>query len=484
MSFRRSLAWGFFGQFATFIISFGASLVIARLLTPREVGIYVVAMAVVGVVQIVGTFGVSTYMVREAELDEAVFDTALTVNLLIGVIVSCGVFVVSLTSSQLLGDPAVGRVLRILALLPLIAVPTFRPSVMFQRAMRFRTISLINLGSAIVTSSSTIAAALSGKSYMSPAFGGMAGALFTTVAYLTVGRAYLRHRLSLAGWRPIATFGFQMISISGVAVLTARLSDIILSRILGLAALGLYSRASSLANMLFENLYGTATRVIFVQLSRVHLEPGRLRISFLRALSIITALMWPVSSGLAILARPAIHILYGDRWLGAAGPLTVLMIAQVIALAFGMNWELFVLKHETAKQTRYEIVRSVIGLTAFAVGSAFGLIGAALGRVFEVLTGLFLYTPHVRRLAETGPYEVPQVLARSFVLAICATAPAAILMIASDWSPATPPLRIAAAVLLGVALWLAALARMDHPLYEEIRTVLRRGGLMLRSREA
>jgi hypothetical protein len=75
-------------------------------------------------------------------------------------------------------------------------------------------------------------------------------------------------------------------------------------------------------------------------------------------------------------AKPAIFILYGEPWLGAAAPLSLVLIAQVIAVGFGMNWELFVLKDETARQTRIEGVRGGLGLTAFTIGASISLTAA------------------------------------------------------------------------------------------------------------
>ena len=45
-SVRRSLAWMAVSQGGLFIIQFGTSLVIARLLTPYEMGVFAIAVAI------------------------------------------------------------------------------------------------------------------------------------------------------------------------------------------------------------------------------------------------------------------------------------------------------------------------------------------------------------------------------------------------------------------------------------------------------
>jgi O-antigen/teichoic acid export membrane protein len=243
---------------------------------------------------------------------------------------------------------------------------------------------------------------------------------------------------------------------------------------LGLASLGLYSRASNLASLIFQNLYGTATGVIFAQLSKTFRETGELRAPFLRGLEMILAVMWPLLIGLAVLSQPAVHILYGAKWQAAAQPLSLLMIAQFVILSFGMNWELFVLRDETARQTNYEIFRAVGGLVLFALGSLFGLSAAAAGRIGEATIGAVAYLPHMSRLSGASLPEFGKVYLESVLLTIAAVSPSLGLMLWSGWSPETSPILIALAVLSGLGLWALALKQLRHPFLNEILHVLER----------
>ncbi len=207
----------------------------------------------------------------------------------------------------------------------------------------------------------------------------------------------------------MTAFGLRIMSISSVSVLVNRMQDFILGRVLGLPMLGLYSRASNISNMIFENLYGTGTRVAFTKLAKDFRETGELRETFLRAFQLITGFMWPFLIGLAVLSRPVVYILFGARWLPAALPLSLLMVGQSLTLCFGMNWELFVLRNETDRQTRLEVTRSLISLVIFAIGCRFGIAGAAMGTVIGSLFGWIVYFPHMKRLAEIPLGRLPRI---------------------------------------------------------------------------
>jgi O-antigen/teichoic acid export membrane protein len=273
----------------------------------------------------------------------------------------------------------------------------------------------------------------------------------------------------------MATFGLQMMSIGGVAILVARASEFFLGRVQGPAALGLYTRASTVGDTVFGAIYGTATKVVFTKLAKDFRERGEIAETFLASLQMIFAVMWPLMVGVAILARPGVYLLYGERWLPAALPLSLLMASQVLTLSFGMNWELFALRGEMARQTRLELIRSVIGLVSFAAGAAlFGIAGAAAGWVVASLFGLVVYYPHLIRLAEISPGRLHAIYGQGVVLTAAATGPALVLMLTHNWSPSTSPLWIAASVAAGGGLWLIAMGVLRHPLLAEMHNLMRR----------
>lgn len=468
MSVRRSLAWAYSGQIMSFGIQFATSIIIARILSPHEMGIYAIATAVQGIIWIFTNFGIGAYIVREVDLKRETLDTAFTVNAILSFILAGLLLGASFGGKLLFGDPGAANVLRVSAVSVLIPIFAFRASVMMQREMRFKEGSMIGTATGVISSLSTISFALLGASYMSPAYGALVGNIVSTLAVVILIREHFSTRISFAEWRRLSVFGMQIMSVGGVSNMAARLSDVILGRMLGVTALGFYSRASNLSGLIFDQVYGTATRVAFVQLSQTFRETGELREMFLRSFKMITACLWPFLIGLAVLSRPAIHILYGEKWVPAAVPLSLLMIAQFFTLCFGMNWELFVLRDETARQTRYEVIRSIIGLVVFSIGCLISIEAAAVGRIIDAFVGFLFYYPHVRRLAGTERHEIPAIYRDSGLLTVAAVLPALVLMIVYRWSSTTPPVLVALCVLGGVALWLLTALRLRHPLRDEL----------------
>lgn len=473
MAVRRSLAWMAFGQGGYFLFQFLGSIAIARLLTPYDVGIFAIAMAVVGLVSVLQALGLNSYIVREKELTPEIVASAATVNAITSVVLALLIAAVGFAGGQLFGDPGVRDVLLVVAVVPLIGQFAFVPSAMLEREGDFRTIALVKAGSTAIGIIITIVLALAGYRYMSFAYSQVAAAILTNIILNLVARRHVTFRLSLQHWDGLWRFGLQIFAISGLNRMATRVMEIALGRITGLAALGLYSRASGNHNMLWDSIHSVVGRVVLVDFSRQIRAGGSLRAPYLRVLEMMTALFWPIFAGCGILAGPLILTLYGEPWLGAAAPFAMLCLASLIMVSTAMAGEMFVVHHETAHQVRIEMVRTVLGVGLFIAGCFHSLEAAAASRVAAALLGQMLYRPHLARMTGAVRGDFYRIYIRSAVATAAAVTPALALMALWRFSPRAPLLELAGAVALGVLLWLVTLRLMRHPLFGEMMRVVR-----------
>lgn len=468
MSLRRSLVWSYGGQAGSFLIGFAASIVIARLLTPAQFGIFALANSITGLLSIIATVGLTQFVIREKELSREVLRSVFTVNLLLQLLLAIALGLFGMLAAPGFGA-GVREVLLLLALNPLLAVIEFLPRALLQRDMQFSAISLTGVVNAAVSALVTIPLAMMGWGAMSIAVAVLAAHAACAAMVVVRMPGYAVMLPTTRGLGAIALFGSQMLTVAGATQAANRLSDMALGKLQGTEQLGLYARASQLFSQLYYIVYGMATGVLFARLSQDYNRTGELRQTYLRAVEMLTGILWPAAIGLAVLARPVIFIVYGERWLPAALPLSLLMVAMFINLAFAMNWELFVLRNETGRQARFELARAVLGTTAFIAGAWHGIVWAAAARVAEAVFTYLLYRPHMPRVVGCEARDLRRVQGRGMILTALAAAPALLLMVATGFDPHTGPALVAGAIGAGGLLWLAGLFAIDHPLAAELR---------------
>ena len=167
-SMRRSLTWMALSQGGLFVMQFGTSLVIARLLSPYEMGVFTVAFAIVGLLTTLRALGLSGYVIRATDLTAELLASVFTVNVVLAVLVSAMIAGLSILGGALLAEPGVRRLLLVMAILPLISIFEFLPTTGIERLGDFRSIALINLMRTFAANAVTLGFAFEGFSYMSP----------------------------------------------------------------------------------------------------------------------------------------------------------------------------------------------------------------------------------------------------------------------------------------------------------------------------
>ena len=478
MSVRRHLVWVGLGQVLYLLMQFGSSVVVARLLGPYEMGVYAVALATVSLISVFQSFGLFGFIVREPDMSASLQASAFTVNTILSLILAALIALASMFGGAFLHEAGVRRVMLLLALSPIISCLQFLPEANLERTAQFKTLSIIGTLKTLISQGLSVILAILGQSYMSLAYGQLAAAVFGLIALNLAGRQFVSFRFGFAELRRVSRFGAQMMAISGVTTAGDRATDFILARMLGLSALGLYSRASNLNNLVWENIHLVTGRVLFVDLSRQKREGKSLRESYIRINDINTVILWPAFLGLAIVSGPFIRVVYGEKWVAAAHPLCLLALSSAVYISLSMSWEMFVLDGRTGEQTRIEYKRSLFSVIVFSLGCALSLTAAAASRVISAVFTNLLYRPHMRQITNTKRGDFTLIYLRNAFITLGAVAPSAALMAAYRSSERTPLPYILTTIFFGIILWLVLITLTRHPLRLEafrILEVLSRG---------
>ena len=471
MSIRKSLAWTFLGQGLYFVIQYGGSVALARLLAPEDMGVYAIALSTMGVLALLNAWGLYGFVVREKDLTPERFGTAVCVNAMLAGCMGLAIYLTAAPMGAYMRSDGVAHIMHALSFTSILGALEFPSSTLLCRDKRFKPLAIIQAARAALTAAVTIVMALQGESYMSLAWGTLSGNVLGLVCMTAVARPAGRMVLSLSAWREVTRFGTRMFVTGGVIGVAARAPEFILGRLLGMSSLGLYNRASGLLDMARDNVYNSLTHVLVPSLAEHNRTHETLRPIYRQALAIITGLFWPAFGGLAILAGPMIYWVYGPKWVAAAPILSLLCVAQMVHIAMSMTGEVFVIKDELDRQMRIEIVRAVCMVGLFYVGATWGMQAAAASRMIEAAVTVALYAPHMRRMTGLGYRNFAAIYGRSLKLVAAALAPAAILMQSAGWRHDVAPLHLAGCIVAGIVAWVAAAFFTAHPIADEIRKV-------------
>ena len=315
-------------------IQFFASVIVARLLTPAEIGIYSVAMVLVGFAQTLRDFGVTSYIIQEKELTVEKIRSAFTLTLASAWIMAIALGLGSAYAAAFYREPGIKSVMLVLSLnfflIPFGSVPI----AYMQRNMDFLHPSLIKILSNLAGAIATVALAFAGFSYHSMAWGSVAG-IVVTVLLVQVWRP--KDLPVLPGFNELrSVISFGLLSNAAMLLIDAMRGapDMIIGRLSGMAMVGFFGRAMGLI-MIFERLVMSSLWNVSLPHFAQQLRSGvSLKEQFLHSTSYVTGIAWPFFVVLGFLANPAIVVIYGEKWVSSVSLLQLLCISSLITAPF------------------------------------------------------------------------------------------------------------------------------------------------------
>jgi len=242
---KRALIFSFINKYSNIIIQFGVVMVIARLLTPKEIGIYSITAAFFGFGQMIRDFGISTYIIQEKELTKDKLASAITVSLVSCYSLAAFFYFAALPLSKFYGQPDIYGLLKILSLnLLFIPFGTITLSIL-KRNMKFERILIIDFISTIAYACTAIILAMNEFGVFSLAYAAFMGTLGTVLTSLLFRPKWVPWLPGVKQIKLVMGFGWRMSLANIFSHIHEVSGDLILGKTLGANSVALFNRGVS-----------------------------------------------------------------------------------------------------------------------------------------------------------------------------------------------------------------------------------------------
>lgn len=466
-SVRRALALSFVERYLLIAIALLGNILIARLLTPEEIGLYSVSLAAIGIAQVLRDFGVGTFLIQEKYLTEAHIRTAFGFALLIGVNLFLILYIAAPSIAQFYADKRMVQTMRISALNFLVLPFCTISFSLLRRDMAFRKIVTVTLSAAVVGFCTTISLAYAGVGPNSMAIGAVAANITTgIVAWL----ARVNRKLLLPGfseWRALLNYGGQSSLAAVVTTISTDINDLAIGKILGFTSVAMISRAQGLMNLFHRDIMTAIRNVAFPTFAKAHREGCNLESRYLFSVASITVIAWPFYMFTSVFSLELLRLLFGQQWDAVAPLVPWFCFAGAAAATCNLIPPLLIARNRIDLSTKINIVVEplkavilVIGVMAFQSIEGFAIL-------FAVLFSLSIpYNYYMKSKCQPTDFDLFYLyLSKSLAVTIfCSAVPIIVLLAAPRSSGAIKISFVIIAAALSGVTWLASLVLLKHPL--------------------
>lgn len=395
---RKNASWLIGGSVTTRFLQFGVGIVLARLLVPEDFGLLVTIQVFTGFVGFFASAGMGQALVQAKEAVERDYCVVFTLQFLICCSIYFGFYHIAPYFAVWFDDPRYVDFLRVSALSFLLRPFLAIPQAKLKRDQHFDVIVRLRVATMILESLLSIYLAWLGFATWALILGGLFGSVVLVVFLYIKVRWIPRIAFEKTSAKRLGSYGIKMSANDLINYFRNHTANLMTSRILGPAAVGLFNKANSLQSTPSAITAGSVYQSIFRALSAEQDNVDLSRYIYLKTVTLVTCYTLPIYVGVAYCAEPLIVGLYGEKWAPSAAPMQILCIVGALTTITKPAGAVIAARNLIPKEIVAQLVAWLMLIVGVWIGSNYGLTGIAYG----VIASYCLLTVQLNRIALTA----------------------------------------------------------------------------------
>ena len=393
-SFSNKVLKGFLwlgtGTFLGQLISWLATIIIIRLLSPSDYGLLAMAGTFIALLTMISELGMGASIIQAPKISEdeiqKIFGIVIVTNVLAWAICHLAAPAIALFYNE----RQLVSIIRVMNINFILMAFYIIPQSLFIREMNFKMKAKIDVSAQVGSVLLTLILALNGIGVWSLVTGIISLHLIKIIGFNITRSSWLNPIFKLKGAENLIKFG---LNVTGSALIYCifRQSDIvIIGRFLGDKLLGIYSVALHLSSIPAEKVLPVISQISFTSYSRIQHDIHRIKRNLLRATRVMAGISFPLFFGMAGIAPEAIPLILGQQWEAIVNPFQLLCLSLPLKVLDPILAPAIFAVGKPRVNLINMAITSGSMILAFLIGIRYGIMGICLAWVIAYPAVFFI----------------------------------------------------------------------------------------------
>jgi O-antigen/teichoic acid export membrane protein len=353
------------------------AIILARLLVPSDYGIAAMVIVFAAVVPVFSDVALGAALVQRRNLTEADKSTVFWTSTGVGLAFTILGFLASWPIADFYGEPEVQPLFAALSLTFVVTALSGTQKALLTREMNFRRLELMLMGANLAAGIGGIALAVAGYGAWAIIGQQVIAAVVTTALLWFLTGWTPSFTFSMASLRSMFRFSANVFSTRLLFYVNRNADNLLIGRVLGSTALGMYALAYNLMLVPSSRLTWPVTDVLFPAFSEIQDDARRVAQAWFRVTRAIGAVTVPAMLGLIVVAPEFVVVVLGDKWSPAIPLVRLLAWVGLLQSLQGLNSSILLARDRTGTLLRYAVIVAVATVASFLGGIHWGVVGVA-----------------------------------------------------------------------------------------------------------
>ena len=360
-------------------VTFVQTLLLARILSPAEVGLYYSGTVLTTLVLTVSEGGLRNALVQRPKDVEVAANTVFWASIGAGFLWAVLALAAAPLISLVFHSRTAGLVAAVSAGSLVLYSLTYVPDSLLQRRFDFRQRMLVQPSVTVTFAASSVVLCSLGMGV----WGLVVASYASLLVWVAISWALARWRprrgqASFAVWREMARFGLPLVLGALLDRAKETIDTVVVGRAFNPATVGNYRYGRRLGMLPGTVIIEIGSYVLFPAFARAAADLPRFRAAFLRAIRALWFASLPVAGMLVVFGPPVTVILLGPRWHGAGVMFAALAGSGPGVAMAAVGFETIKGHGRTSLLNWVNAAALVIGLALLFAGLPLGLVGVGL----------------------------------------------------------------------------------------------------------
>jgi O-antigen/teichoic acid export membrane protein len=313
----NGVKWTSISSIVIAILQLAQVSILARYLAPSDFGLMAIVSVVIGFSALFMDMGISSAIIHKQDISHKQLSSLYWLNIFAGSVLFFIIYFSSSMVSQYYNEIQIIPLIQLLAFSFLISAIGNQYRILNQKKLLFNRLAKVEIISALISFVVAVACAINDYGVYSLVYATLVNVSISNLTFMLQGLR--EHKPSFiykhSEVKNLINFGLFQMGERSINYFNAQFDVILIGKLLGTEALGIYSMAKTLAMKPAQIINPIITKVTFPIMSRVQNDTKQLKNIYLKTLNYLCSVNFPIYIAIAILAEPLVLLLFGDKWI-------------------------------------------------------------------------------------------------------------------------------------------------------------------------
>ncbi|MDF4204132.1 lipopolysaccharide biosynthesis protein [Maribacter sp. SA7] len=398
----KGAIWSTVERLSVQLVSFALTIVLARLLTPKEYGTVGLLIVFISFSQVFIDSGFSKALIQKQNRTNEDISTVFYFNLIVALICYLALWICAPFISDFYSIPKLDNLLKILSISLFFNALFAIPNTLLSIEMNFKSITKVNFISTVISGLAAIYLAYENFGEWALVYQTLIKSVLMALLFWFSTKWKPLFIFSKDSFKNLFGFGSKLLVNSIMNNLVNNFASLFIAKIISAQQLGYYTRGTQNADTAFSTINSIIDNVLLPGLAPLQNQLELLIEGTKKIIKTAALLVVPLFFGLTIISKPLIILLLTDKWALAIPIMQLICLSRLITIISGININLlYVLgRSDLALKQQYFKIAIRIILLIFAL--RYGIVMIAIAELVSTVIHFFINTYYPGKMMTYG----------------------------------------------------------------------------------